>query len=270
MLFCNFSNIFLLKCSELIWNVQFWPFCNFSNIFLPKWSKLIQNGQFWPFCTFSNISLPKWSNLIQNSQFGPFCNFSNIFWIDSEWPNLAVLQLFQYFPTEVVRIDVEWPILAVLQLFQYFPTKVVQIHLEWPILAVLQLFEYFPTKMVQIDFEWPILAILQLFQYFPTVMAWKSGYFIFFNIFLKHFKWTRYLSWLHKLMLCFSSIGFTWEIEWDIDVLNQLWLLGHLLYLTNIIMKWQKVYSISLHCIPCPGWGFPLPYKVMLGNSHSI
>ena len=45
-----------------------------------------------------------------------------------EWPILAILQLFQYFPTEVVQIDSEWPILAVLQFFQYFPTKVVQIY----------------------------------------------------------------------------------------------------------------------------------------------
>ena len=43
---------------------------------------------------------------------------------------LAVLQLFQYFPTKVVQIDSEWPILAVLQLFQYFLTKVVQINSE--------------------------------------------------------------------------------------------------------------------------------------------
>ena len=41
------------------------------------------------------------------------------------WPIFAILQLFQYFPTEVVEIDSEWPILAVLQLFKYFLTKVV-------------------------------------------------------------------------------------------------------------------------------------------------
>ena len=45
--------------------------------------------------------------------------------IDSEWLILAVLQLFQYFPTEVFEIDLEYPILAVLQLFQYFPKEVV-------------------------------------------------------------------------------------------------------------------------------------------------
>ena len=54
----------------------------------------------------------------------------------------------------------QWAILAVLQLFQHFPTKVVQIDLKWPILAILQLFQYFPTKVVQIDSEWPILDIL--------------------------------------------------------------------------------------------------------------
>ena len=32
----------------------------------------------------------------------------------------AVLQLFQYFPTQVVQIDSEWPISAILQLFQFF------------------------------------------------------------------------------------------------------------------------------------------------------
>ena len=56
------------------------------------------------------------------------------------WPIFAILQLFQYFPTEVVEIDSEWPILAVLQLFQYFLTEVVQIYLEWPILTVLKFF----------------------------------------------------------------------------------------------------------------------------------
>ena len=50
--------------------------------------------------------------------------------------------------TKVVRIDSEWPILTVLQLFQYFPTKVVRIDSEWPILAVLQLFQYFRTNVV--------------------------------------------------------------------------------------------------------------------------
>ena len=43
----------------------------------------------------------------------------------SEWAILAILQLFQYFPTEVIQIDLEWPILAVLQLFKYFPIEVV-------------------------------------------------------------------------------------------------------------------------------------------------
>ena len=43
------------------------------------------------------------------------------------WPIFAILQLFQYFPTEVVEIDSEWPILDILQLFQYFPTEVIQI-----------------------------------------------------------------------------------------------------------------------------------------------
>ena len=48
----------------------------------------------------------------------------------------------------MVQIDSEWPILDILQLFQYFPTKVVQIDLEWPILAILQLFQYFPTEVI--------------------------------------------------------------------------------------------------------------------------
>ena len=67
--------------------------------------------------------------------------------IDPEWPILAVLQLFQYFPTKGVQIDSEWTILAFLPFSQYFPTKVVQIYLEWPILAILQLFQYFPTEV---------------------------------------------------------------------------------------------------------------------------
>ena len=36
----------------------------------------------------------------------------------------AVLQLSQYFLTEVIQIDSEWPILTILELFQYFATKV--------------------------------------------------------------------------------------------------------------------------------------------------
>ena len=59
------------------------------------------------------------------------------------WPIFAILQLFQYFSTEVVEIDSEWPILDILQLFQYFPTEVIQIDSEWPILAVFQLFPIF-------------------------------------------------------------------------------------------------------------------------------
>ena len=41
-------------------------------------------------------------------------------------PILAILKLFQYFPTNVVLIDLQCPILAILQLFKYFPTEVVQ------------------------------------------------------------------------------------------------------------------------------------------------
>ena len=59
------------------------------------------------------------------------------------WPIFAILQLFQYFPTEVVEIDSEWPILDILQLFQYFPTEVNQIDSEWPILAVSHTFPIF-------------------------------------------------------------------------------------------------------------------------------
>ena len=53
----------------------------------------------------------------------------------------------------MVLIDSEWPILAILQLFQYFPNKVVKIYLEGQILAVLQFFQYFLTKVVQFDSE---------------------------------------------------------------------------------------------------------------------
>ena len=48
----------------------------------------------------------------------------------------------------MVQIDLEWPILAILQLFQYFPTEVIQTDLEWPVLAVFQLFQYFPIEVV--------------------------------------------------------------------------------------------------------------------------
>ena len=68
--------------------------------------------------------------------------------------------------------------MAVLQLFQYFPTKVVQNNSEWPILAVLQLFQYFPTEVVQIDSEWPILAIFQvaaILFFFPLVVFGSFG-----------------------------------------------------------------------------------------------
>ena len=61
------------------------------------------------------------------------------------WPIFAILQLFQYFPPEVVEIDSEWPILDILQLFQYFPTEVIQIDSEWPILAVFQLLKVILT-----------------------------------------------------------------------------------------------------------------------------
>ena len=69
---------------------------------------------------------------------------------------------FPVFPTEVVQIDSEWPILDILQIFQYFPTEVVQIDSEWTILAVLQLFQYFPAEVVQNNSEWPILAIFSV------------------------------------------------------------------------------------------------------------
>ena len=67
----------------------------------------------------------------------------------------------------MVQIDSEWPILAVLQLFQYFPIEVVLIHSEQLILAVLQLFQYFPTKVVQIDWngQFGLLASFLIISY---------------------------------------------------------------------------------------------------------
>ena len=61
------------------------------------------------------------------------------------------MQLFQYFPTEVVQIDLEWPILAILQLFQYFPTEVVQIDLEWLILAFLAHLVFYQMSLCNHD-----------------------------------------------------------------------------------------------------------------------
>ena len=85
--------------------------------------------------TFPIFSYQSGPKSIQNEQFWLLCNFSNIF-----------LQ-------KVVPIDLQCPILAILQLFQYFPTNVVQIDLQCLILAILQLFQYFPTEVVQIDSE---------------------------------------------------------------------------------------------------------------------
>ena len=39
--------------------------------------------------------------------------------------NFGHFATFPIFPTEVIQIDLEWPILAVFQLFQYFPIEVV-------------------------------------------------------------------------------------------------------------------------------------------------
>ena len=47
----------------------------------------------------------------------------------------------------MIQIDSEWPILAVFQLFQYFPTEVVQNNSEWPILAI------FSVKKKKISFN---------------------------------------------------------------------------------------------------------------------
>ena len=64
--------------------------------------------------------------------------------------NFGNLQIFEYFPTDVFWIDLEWPILAILQLFQYFPTEVVQIDPERPIWP-FGIFSYlFPPKYSEI------------------------------------------------------------------------------------------------------------------------
>ena len=85
---------------------------------------MIQNGLFWLFPTFPIFSYQSGPKQFRMSNFGFF------------------LQLFQYFPTEVVQNNSEWAILAILQLFQYFPTKVIQIDSEWPVLPILQLFRW--------------------------------------------------------------------------------------------------------------------------------
>ena len=54
--------------------------------------------------------------------------------------NFGHFATFPVFPTKVIQIDSEWPVLPILQLFQYFPIEVVQIDSEWPILDILQLF----------------------------------------------------------------------------------------------------------------------------------
>ena len=61
--------------------------------------------------------------------------------------NFGHFATFPIFSYQSVQIDSEWPILAILQLFQYFTTKVVQTDSEWPILAILQLFQYFTTEV---------------------------------------------------------------------------------------------------------------------------
>ena len=53
--------------------------------------------------------------------------------IDSEWPILAVLQLSNIFLMKWSQLIENGQFLAILQLFQYAPTEVIQIDLEWPI-----------------------------------------------------------------------------------------------------------------------------------------
>ena len=102
------------------------------------------------------------------------------------------MQLFKYFSTEVVQIDSECPNLAVMQLFQCFPIEVVkliqhgkfwpfcifstipppkwsELIQQWPNFGHFETFPIFSYQIVvQIDLQCPILSILQLFQYFPT------------------------------------------------------------------------------------------------------
>ena len=51
---------------------------------------------------------------------------------------MAYFGCFPIFSYQSVQNNSEWPILAVLQLF-HFPTEVVQIDSEWPISAIFQL-----------------------------------------------------------------------------------------------------------------------------------
>ena len=87
----------------------------------------------------------------------------------------------------MVQNNLEWPILAILQLFQYFPTKVVQMDSEWPIWpfgiifshqSALKLFEIAIKVFITYDFHFKCLFSGNITPYRPwgTVLAHLQKY----------------------------------------------------------------------------------------------
>ena len=67
-LFCNFSNLFLLKQLRMTWNGQFHLIHNFSNLIPPKQCRMTQSSQFHPCCNFSHLFPLKWCRMTWNGQ----------------------------------------------------------------------------------------------------------------------------------------------------------------------------------------------------------
>ena len=93
---------------------------------------------------------------------------------NSEWPFLAIPNLYQSSWEKLLEKNLKWPFLAIPNLYQSFWETLSKKNSEHPFLAIPNLYQSFWEKLLEKNSEWPLLAIPNLYQSFWETLSEKD------------------------------------------------------------------------------------------------
>ena len=195
-----------------------WPFLPFQILYQSFWEKLSEkdwNKHFWPFLIYTSLSGKNcWkkfgTTIFGHSKFIPVF-LGKIVGKNSEWPFLAIPNLYQSSWEKLLENNMEWPFFP-FQIYTspfgkncqkkigtsifcqawFIPVllrKIVRTKLEQPFLAIANLYQSFWEKLlkkIQNDHIWPFLIYTSPF---GKKIVWKycNSHFWPFQIYAIHF-----------------------------------------------------------------------------------
>ena len=164
--------------SEKDWNKHFWPFLIYTSLsgkncwkkfgttifghskFIPVFlGKIVGKNSEWPFLAIPNLYQSSWEKLLENNLKWPFLAIPNLY--QSFWETLSKKNWNIHF----------WPFLIYTS---FFGKNCWKKNLEWLFLAIPNLYQSFWEALSKKKLEHPFLAIPNLYQSFWEKLSEKD------------------------------------------------------------------------------------------------